>query len=88
MDFQIQYIGDVVIGDWGLQATQSKWSRLQRDRGLKKYVAVGLGQCNDAHGSVVATVVKWLQPNDSIWCLRQYIVSGNDWVPNGHQAIT
>ena len=25
MDFQIQYIGDVVIGDWGLQATQSKW---------------------------------------------------------------
>ena len=31
MDFQIQYIGDVLIGDWGLQATQSKWSRLQRE---------------------------------------------------------
>ena len=87
MDFQIQYIWDVVIGDWGLQATQSKWSRLQRGV-LKKYVAVGLGQCNDAQGSVVATVVKLLQSNDSIWCVRQYIVSGNDWVPNGHQAIT
>ena len=49
MDFQIQYIGDVVIGDWGLQATQSKWSRLQREV-LKKYVAVGLGQWNDAQG--------------------------------------
>ena len=86
MDFQIQYIGDVVIGDWGLQATQSKWSRLQRE--VLKYVAVGLGQCNDAQGSVVTAVVQWLQPNYSIWCLRQYIVSGNDWVPNGHQVIT
>ena len=51
MDFQIQYIGDVVIGDWGLQATQSKWSRLQREV-LKKYVAVGLGQWNDAHAGI------------------------------------
>ena len=41
MDFQVQYIGDVVISDWGLQVTQSKWSRLQREV-LKTNVAVGL----------------------------------------------
>ena len=41
MDLQIQYIGDVVIGDWGLQATQSKWWRLQR--GFKKICGYWLG---------------------------------------------
>ena len=50
--------------------------------------AVGLGQCNGTKASIVATVVKWLQPNDTIWCLTQYIVSGNDWAPNGHEATT
>ena len=51
-------------------------------------VTVGLGRCNGTKASVVATVVKWLQPNDAIWCFVKYIVFGKDWVPNGHQAIT
>ena len=55
MDFQIQYIGDVVIGDWGLQATQSKWSRLQREV-LKKEDAIRTGPGRiSSHCDIICT---------------------------------